>query len=242
MGPIMNSHHRSSAHRRDPDISLVTGSFRGQLYAGSQAKLDNLGGLHAFLTLNRRPLPTGMLTLVGQTKAFTRFTRGIKECSAIAIGADTDIAPDGGIKSLKSHLLALGLVSSDTTISMALDLGSAHVQLCYREWVSAGAIPILVMNLDTHKPRLLMTPIQGIEAEFKDLPGPHAWEPNAQKRMLQVFQAIEAISDWNDTVFLSVSEWQDPEEQESVALPTTSDYLTHIPANVNRGLRRNIQA
>ena len=79
----------------------------------------------------------------------------------ITIGPDTDIAPDSGIK---SHLLAVGLVSSEITVSMALDLGSEYVQLCYREWVSVGVAPISVMNHDTHKFRLLMTPIQGIEA------------------------------------------------------------------------------
>lgn len=197
----MSSHHPRAANGTNPGIAFADGSFCGQIYDGSPAKWEKLGRLFAFLALNRPKVPVGTLRLMGRTKAFRKFMRGIKQC--VSIVGTQDSSQGSGIE---APVLALGLESSDTTVIMALDPESQHVKRCYRAWLSAGKIPLWVFHGETHESEMSALPIDGIEAELNGWPSRQEWERDPQARMIQVIQAIVPKFDRNKTVFLSVNE------------------------------------
>lgn len=182
----------------------MDGSFCGQIYDGSPAKWEKLGRLYTFLALNTPKVPAGTLMLMGQTKGFRKFMRGIKQ--SVSIFGTQHLSHGSGIK---AAVLALGLESSDTTVFMALDPESQHVKRCYRGWLNAGKIPFWVLHQATHESEMSAMPIDGIEAELNGWPSREDWERDPQERMIQVIQAIEPMVDCNRTVFLSVNELKD---------------------------------
>lgn len=149
-------------------------------------------------------MPAGTLMLIGQTKGFRKFMRGIKHC--ISIAGTQDLAQGSGIE---APVLALGLESSDTTVIMALDPESQHVKRCYREWLNAGKIPLWVLHQETRESKMSAMSMDGIDAELKGWPSRQEWARDPQARMIQVIQVIEPKFDRNRTVFLSVNELKD---------------------------------
>lgn len=200
----MSSHHPRAANGTNPGIAFVEGSFCGQVYDGSSAKWEELGRLYAFLALNRPKVPAGTLMLMGRTKAFRKFMRGIKQC--VSIVGTQDPSQGSGIE---APVLALGLESSDTTVIMALDPESQHVKRCYRAWLSAGKIPLWVLHGETRESEMSAMSTDGIEAKLNGWPSRQEWARDPQERMIQVIQVIEPKFDRNKTVFLSVNELKD---------------------------------
>jgi len=200
----MSSHHHRAPNGTNPGTAFAEGSFCGQIYDGSRAKWEELGRLYAFLSLNRPKVPVGTLMLMGQTKGFREFMRGIKHCLSIA--GTPDPSPGSGIE---APVLALGLESSDTTVIMALDPESQHVKRCYREWLSTGKILLWVIHQETRESEMSAMSTDGIDAELNGWPSRQEWARDPQTRMVQVIHSIEPRFDGNRTVFLSVNELKD---------------------------------